>query len=260
MFFVFTGAGLMDGAGYRSGSRHKQRDYGSGNGSAHPTYELGTKINQQPTKKTRQILNSCFIKKLIHLVKKLLIILDLLAPEEGEDTHLPENLTVEMGMRLLEEEEGETEMDTAPEGSVAKETTAPTTGPATDGAAATAAADPPAAAAAAQAATAAHAAAAAAKLRASQALSDKLVERAAQEAAAKKEQKEKEEAALAAYMAAERKEKDIWSRRGSNDSCEYGRFSSNYNSDMPPLYFTTKNKRENAIKTRILGGGGGSSC
>ncbi len=256
----------MDGAGYRSGSRHKQREYGSENGSAHPTYELGTKINQQPTNKTRQILKSCFIKKLIHLVKNLFLILDLLAPEEGEDTHLPENLTVEMGMRLLEEEEGETEMDTAPEGSVAKETTAPTTGPAIDGAAATAVADPSAAAAAAaQVATAAHAAAAvaaaAAKLRASQALSDKLVERAAQEAAAKKEQKEKEEAALAAYMAAymaaERKDKDIWSRHGSNDSSEYGSFSSNYNSDMPPLYFTTKNKRENAIKTRILGGGGG---
>jgi hypothetical protein len=189
------------------------------------------------------------VKKLLHIVKKLFLLLDLLAPEEGEDTHLPENLTVEMGMRLLEEEEGETEMDTAPEGSVAKgtDTTAPTTGPATDGAAAIAAADQSAAA------------AAAANLRASQAQSDKLVERAAQEAATKKEQEKKEEAALAAYMAAERKEKDIWSRRSSNDSSEYGSFSSNYNSDMPPLYFTTKNKRENAIKTRILGGGG-SSC
>jgi hypothetical protein len=126
--------------------------------------------------------------------------------------------------------------------------------PATAGEAATTAAEPPAAAAAA--AHAAAAAAAAAKLRASQALLDKFVERAAQEAAAKKEQKEKEEAALAAYMAAERKDKDIWSCRGSNDSSEYGSFSSNYNSDMPPLYFTTKNKRENANKTRILGGGG----
>jgi hypothetical protein len=61
-------------------------------------------------------------------IKKLFPFLDLLAPEDGEDTQLPENLMVEMGMRLLEEEEGETEMDTAPEGAV----TAPTTGPAAD--------------------------------------------------------------------------------------------------------------------------------
>jgi hypothetical protein len=252
VFFVFTGAGLMqNGAGYRSGSRLQQREYGPKNGSTQPASKLGTKINHQPTKMTTQTLTTWFIKKLLHHVKKLFLLLDLLAPEDGEDTHLPENLRVEMGMHLLEEEEGETEMDTAPEGSLVKgaDTAAPTTGPATAEVAAAAAADQSAAA-------AAHAAAAA-KLRASQALSDKFIERAAQEAATKKEQEKKEEAALAAYMAANRKEKDIWSRRGSNDSSEFGSSSSTYNSDMPPLYFTTKNKRENAIKTRILGGGGG---
>ncbi len=117
MFFVFTGAGLMkNGAGYRNGSWHQHREYGSENGSTQPASKLGTKINQQPTELITQTFTTRFIKKLLHLIKTLFLPLDLLAPEDGEDTHLPENLTVEMGMRLLEEEEGEVEMDTAPEG------------------------------------------------------------------------------------------------------------------------------------------------
>ena len=97
MFFVFTGAGLMkNGAGYRGGSLRQQREYGSEDGSTQPASKLGTKINQQPTKMTTQTFTTWFIKKLLHHVKKLFLLLDLLAPEDGEDTHLPENLTVEI--------------------------------------------------------------------------------------------------------------------------------------------------------------------
>jgi hypothetical protein len=64
--------------------------------------------------------------------KKIIFPLDLLAPEDGEDPQLPENLTVEMGMRLLEEEEGETEMDTAPEGAATTEPAVATTGATAD--------------------------------------------------------------------------------------------------------------------------------
>ena len=101
-------------AGYRGGSGRTLRENGSETGSVPPTLKPGTKINQPTTNKTRLIYLSLFIKILLHFAKKLFLILDLLAPVEGEDTHLPENLTVEMGMRLLEEEEGETEMDTPP--------------------------------------------------------------------------------------------------------------------------------------------------
>ncbi len=233
---------MKTGAGYRGGDRLQKRGYGS---------KLGTPIKQQLTEKNKRTFKNIFIAKLLYHIKNLFPFLDLLDPVDGEDTQLPENLTVEMGMRLLEEDEGETEMDTAPEGAANTEPAVTTTGPTADEnttAAQTAAA--------ALATTAAATAAAAAKLKASQALSDKLIERAAKEAAEKKEQEKKEQAALAAYMAADRKEKDKWSRRGSNDSSDFGSYSST-NSDMPPLYFTTKNKRDNAIKTRILGGGGG---
>jgi len=243
---------MKTGAGYRGGDQLQKQGYGSEDGSTQPASKLGTQINQQPTEKNKWTLTNIFTAKFRYHIKKLFSLLDLLAPEDGEDPQLPENLTVEMGMRLLEEDEGETEMDTAPEGAATTEPTVATTG-------ATADVNNTAeqtAAAAALAATAAAAAAAAAKLKASQALSDKLIERAAKEAAERKEQEKKEQAALAAYMAADRKEKDRWSRRGSNDSSDFGSISSTNNSDMPPLYFTTKNKRDNAIKTRILGGGG----
>ena len=51
------------------------------------------------------------------------------------------------------------------------------------------------------------------------------------------------------------------SRRGSGSS--YSSTTSSFNNtdcSMPPLYFTTKNKRDNAMKVRVLGGGGGPSC
>jgi hypothetical protein len=218
MFFVFTGAGLMkNGAGYRGGNRLQQRGYGSEDGSTQHASKLGTTINQQLTEKKTLTFTNSFIGKLLYHIKKVFPFLDLLAPEDGEDIHLPENLKVEMGMHLLEEEEGETEMDTAPEGAVI---TVPTTGPAADETAATATAAQSAAAAANAATTAA--AAAAAKLRASQALSDKLIERAAKEAAEKKNGRQQER-------------KRQMSCRGSDDSSEFGSFSSTNNSDMPPL-------------------------
>jgi len=251
MFFVFTGAGLEEtGAGYRGGDRLLEHGYGSEEGSTQPASKLGTQINQQLSEENTWTLTEIFIEKFLYYTKKLFSLLDPLAPVDGEDPRLPENLTVEMGMRLLDEDEGETEMDTAPAGAATTETTAAPTG--------ATATDQTAVVAAHAAITAANAAAAAAaaKLKASQAISDKLIARAAMEAAERKEQEKKEQAALAAYMAADRNDKDKWSRRGSNDSSDFVSISSSNNSDMPPLYFTTKNKRDNAIKTRILGGGG----
>jgi hypothetical protein len=50
------------------------------------------------------------------------------------------------------------------------------------------------------------------------------------------------------------------SRRDSNSS--FSSFSYRQKSSLPALYYSTQNKRDSAIKPRILGGGGGgnSSC
>jgi hypothetical protein len=90
MFLVFTGAGLMkNGAGYRGGDRLLQRGYGSEDGSTQHASKLGTPINQQLTEKKTLTFTNNFIVKLLYHIKKLFPFLDLLAPEDGEDTQPP---------------------------------------------------------------------------------------------------------------------------------------------------------------------------
>ncbi len=55
---------------------------------------------------------------------------------------------------------------------------------------------------------------------------------------------------------------DMQSSRGSrpDSTSSFSSFSYRQKSSLPALYYSTQNKRDSAIKPRILGGGGNSSC
>ncbi len=200
-----------------------------GSGSQPPRHKLGMIINHKQRPRLNRSIH--FYIGFIFIVALTLNYfffnyysphLDLLAPEEGEEDATP--LGEEEAMRILEQQNDEEEQEKG-------ETSKPGTSTDPDSGMDTAPPPPPPP-----------------RAKRPRAARIRAAGRPPPDSGLRSLHYQKRAASPSSHGSAKR------TRTGSLSSCTSTR-TSNF---MPPLYYTTLNKRENAITPRVLGGGGGN--